>query len=299
MKAILFFSIVFLALNSEASDYTFGCGPKVQSHTSDFFIYATREKELQILGFNCQFIVSSVPQTGKWLPALPSISLTALSNPFFNSFNQKTRNTELDIHYPIYRNRDYEMGLSYEYKQLFSPVEIKEELELSNWSDNTPTELKQSISQSYLSASGYLFFPKNNIINEFGLGINRVQKTGRIHNPNQSNDVLGIINTYQWFLYVEHRAQSLGWDMPFYISLHQGEFWNNTNSKKQISSPIIGISTNFGLSYSYRINYKWTLRTSVNQNINLNFAPQRKEDYYYKDNLDSHRSFQFSVYNHF
>lgn len=299
MKYILFFTILFITLNAEASDYTFGCGPKVQSHTSDFLINATKEKNVQILGVNCQFIVSSDPQTGKWLPALPSIRLMALSNPFFNSFNKKTRNTELSIHFPVYRGRDYEAGLAYEYKQLFSPTELKEELALTSWPDNEPTDPKQALSQDHISVSSYLFFPENNIINELGLGINRVQQIGRVNNPNQSNDFLGIIDTYQWFFYIEHRAQSLGWDLPFRFALHQGEFWNNSSSKKQISLPIIGISAELGLSYSYRINYKWTLRASANQNISFNFGSQRKENYYYKDNLVAQRSFQLSVYHHF
>lgn len=299
MKYIFFFSILLIALNTEASDYTFGCGPKIQSHSSDFFINAAKERDIQVLGVNCQFIVSTDPQTGKWFPALPSISLMALSNPFFNSFNQKTRNTELSIHFPFYRSRNYETGIAYKYKQLFSPIEIKEELGLTSWPDNKPTDSKQALSQDNISIAGYLFFPENNIINELGLGIDRVQKIGRVNNPNQSNDFLGIIDTYEWFLYIEHRAQSLGWDLPFRFALHQGELWNNSSNKKQINLPMVGISAAIGLSYSYRINYTWTLRASANQNINVSFGSERKESYYYKDNLITHRSFQLSVYKHF
>lgn len=298
MKYIIVAILFIIAHTVSAADYTYGRGPRIESHSNDLLSRASNKSETSMLGAHFQLIVSSPPRSGKWLPTLPSFSLKIMHNPFFNSFDEKSDKTSFKLHWPIYRARDYELGFNYTYNRLNIPFELKQPY--LDWKNSSVLNKQQNFNSKLLSSSAYMLLPDNKLINEFGLGVQGHRTTGEINNPiAKQNDYLATIKTQEWFVYIEHKARSLGWDMPFRMSLHQGQYSNNDHATRKLDDSILGANLAVGITYGYRINYKWTLRTDIAQKFQVRFNSAAKNTNYNKSWIHSQASAGISLYHHF
>lgn len=298
MQYILFFILLSIMVPSHASDYAIGCGTQSALQAQDLFFTYAKKNHASMLGARCQLIVSTAPQSNKWLPAMPNISVSVLDNDFFNSFDEQSSHHNLDIHWPIYRSREHETGLYIEYNKQRLPFTLSKP-NLNHWRDNQLAGNQQQFKHQSLGLATYLFIPDANIINEVGLGVNRLRTTGILNQPSYSNDALANIDSYDWFLYMQHRTQNLGWDMPFKGSLHYGRYWNNKNHTQSVEDDLVGMNLEFGLSYSYRIDYKWTIRLMAKQRIQARFNSIRTQQHYNKSRFSLQGLGEISAYYHF
>lgn len=297
MKYSVFFVLLLLSSNLQADDYSTGCGLKLDSHQSDLLSRTAIEKDASIFGINCQFVVSTSPQSGKWLPSAPSVSFKALDNEFFNTYREQSNQTEFNLQWPIYRGSTYEVGFDYAYQNIEIPFTLKKQN--LNWVSNQPLERQQTFNSTYFSTNAYVIFQKSKLINEVGLGVSRYKKTGEIYNPKGSADYLADIDAYEWFIYTEHKPQGIGWGFPFRFSLHKGQHWNDQKKSQELDAQIAGMDVSFGISYAYRINYYWTLKADAAQKAQLRFTLIPREAHYYKSWLSSQQSAGISIYYHF
>lgn len=297
MKYSLIFALLLFSFNLQADDYTAGCGPRIDSHASDFFNRTATQKDASIAGLNCQFIVDTSPQSGQWLPSAPSLSFTALDNSFFNTYEEQSGKTEFSLHWPIYRSNSYETGFNYGYQRARILYTLASQN--TNWLNNQVAHKQQSFNTDYFSTSAYVFFPKNKLMNEVGFGVNRYKKTGEVHKPNTNSDYLADIDAYEWFIYIEHKDQELGWDLPFRFALHKGQYWNTQKKSQALDAQLAGMDISLSIRYSHRINYRWTLKADITQAAQVRFVNIDDDSYYYKSWFSAQRSGGVSIYYHF
>ncbi len=298
MKKILLILLLTSTAYSHAADYAIGCGAQIARYSNTLLKEVADKSYQALLGSKCQLIINTKPQYNKWLPALPNVSVSILDNEFFNGFNQRSKIHNLDVHWPIYRTADYEAGLYVEYNNNhlpFSPTDSS----LNHWQNNNTVSGQQHFKHKEISISAYSLLPNNKLINEVGWGFNRAQATSIINQPTVHNDSLVDLELSSWFAYLEHRAQNLGWDMPFKFALHYGKYWNTQKSSQSIHTDMLSMQFKVGLSYAYRIDYKWTLRLLAQQDLQTKLSPIQDSKHYNKNYFTWQSLGEISLYYHF